>query len=105
MPWSSSRRLWIQVTGDEAAGLRVQRRFVAAAPIHHVGAPGVKPAARRRRERTRNLAAQDDLLRAPAGVERQRRRAQRLGLGMLRATRDLPRRAHLPDATAVHGAD
>src|ERR1700716_2405117 len=70
----------IQMAGDEAAALRRQRRAPRrAAALHHVGAARVEATARRRIERARNLAAQDDLLPARTRVERQRRGEQRLG--------------------------
>ena len=69
------------------------------------GQRGWKRHPRRRVERARHLAGQDDLLALLLGMRRQRRREEGLGVGVLRRLGDRRRVARLHDLPEVHDGD
>src|SRR5215469_7855528 len=65
----------------------------------------MKAAAGRRVERAGNFAGKDDLLAPLVWMARQRRREKRLGVRMLRRSRERPGLAALDDLTEIHNGD
>src|SRR6266478_8643447 len=73
----------VEVTGDETPLYICQHRHFLRTVRHRVRAARVEAAAGRRVERAGHLAGEDDLLAPLVGMARQRRRKQRLRIGML----------------------
>src|SRR3989442_3590170 len=75
--------LRVEVAGDQATGLGKQLRLLGGAAWERVGAARMEAATRRRVQRTRHLARQDDLVPPPLPVPRERRREKRLSVCVL----------------------
>ena len=73
-------------------------------PLHHKRAARMKGAPRRRIQRRRHLPRQHNLLPLPPGMRRQRRRNQRLRIGMLRVGEQLHRRRLLHNLPQIHNS-
>src|SRR5438034_11524162 len=69
---------------------------------HHERAPGMETAARWRVERARDLAAEHDLLARLVRMGRQRRREQRLRVGMQWRAAELEAVRHFDELSEVH---
>src|SRR5439155_26997608 len=102
------RSLWnawasLEVAGHEAAGLDLAplRLFVPAA-LHRLRTARVKAAAVGRLHWIWHLAPQDDPLPPRRGVQRQRRRHERLGVGMQGLAVDRVALAGLDQLARVH---
>src|SRR5436309_360693 len=95
----------VEVAGDEAPRLGTEGGFLGRAPCHRVRAARVEAAAARRRERARHLARHDDLVPLLVGVGRQRRREERLGIGVPGCGGDGLGGADLDDLPEVHHRD
>src|SRR6266446_2901567 len=86
------------VTGGELS----QHRLLFRASGHCVWAAWVEAAAGRRVEGTRHLAAEDDLPPRLVGVRGQRRREQRLGVGVEWGGAELEAVGHLDELAEIH---
>ena len=88
----------------EVAGLDRERGRLDRADRLRLGAAGVEEAARRRVDRRRDVAGEDDAVRRAGAIRvgDHRRREQRHGVGMARRAEEIPNRGHLDDLPQVH---
>src|ERR1700674_1417465 len=95
----------VKVTGDEAACDIGELWLLLRAARHRVGTARVKAAAGGRPQRARHLAGEDDLVAPLVGMGWERRREQRLGVGMLRRAGEGASVALLDDLAQIHDRD
>src|SRR5262245_57581610 len=87
------------MTGDLASSGHLQLGLMLGAGGHHLRTPRMEAAARGRIQRARHFARQHDFIPPLVRMGGQRRREQRLRVGMLRGSGHLARVTDLDDAT------
>src|SRR5580704_14318409 len=93
------------MAGDEPLSECRERRRLLGAARHRMRTARMEVATRRRVQRARHLAGQDDLVLPLVGMAWQRRREQGLGIGVLWRAGERARLALLDDPAEIHDRD